>query len=86
MRANASATQDEAYELGRQWAKVYEPESPTRKLIDEIMDTYYLVNVVHNDFKKPEAIFEPFFKAGAEYAAKRGGPTANGTATNGHAH
>ncbi|RDX50941.1 methylenetetrahydrofolate reduct [Lentinus brumalis] len=80
------AWKDEAYELGRQWAKVYDPESPTRKLIDEIMDTYYLVNVVHNDFKKPEAIFEPFFKAGAEYAAKRGAPTANGTATNGHAH
>ncbi|KAI0717993.1 methylenetetrahydrofolate reduct [Cerioporus squamosus] len=81
------AWKDEAYELGRQWAKVYDPESPTRKLIDGIMDTYYLVNVVHNDFKKPEAIFEPFFKAGAEYAAKHKAPTANGApTTNGHAH
>lgn len=44
------------------------------------MDTYCLVNVVHNDFKKPNAIFEPFFKAGAEYTAKYGGaaPVANG--------
>ena len=45
------------------------------------MDTYYLVNVVHNDFKKPDAIFEPFFKAGTEYAAKHG--VTNGQA-NGH--
>lgn len=34
------------------------------------MDTCYLVNVVHNDFHAPDAIFEPFFKAGAEYAAQ----------------
>ena len=72
--------QDEAYELGRQWAKLYDTESPTRQLIDGIMDSYYLVNVVHNDFKKPQAIFEPFFKAGAEYAAKYGAPKANGFA------
>lgn len=62
-------TQDEAYELGRQWAKLYEPNSPTRKTISQIMDSYYLMNVVHNDYKKPDAIFEPFFKAGAEFAA-----------------
>ncbi|KAI0640789.1 methylenetetrahydrofolate reduct [Trametes meyenii] len=66
------AWKDEAYELGRQWAKLYDPESSTRKLIDGVMDTYYLVNVVHNDYKKPHAIFEPFFKAGADYAAKYG--------------
>ncbi|KAI1796765.1 methylenetetrahydrofolate reduct [Ganoderma leucocontextum] len=64
------AWKDEAYELGRQWALFYEPESPSRKLIDEVMNTYYLVNVVHNDFKKADAIFQPFYKAGAEYAAK----------------
>jgi methylenetetrahydrofolate reductase (NADPH) len=34
------------------------------------MDTCYLVNVVHNDFHDPEAIYQPFFKAGAEYAAQ----------------
>lgn len=70
--------QDEAYELGRQWATFYEPESPSRKLIDEVMTTYYLVNVVHNDFKKADAIFQPFYKAGAEYAAKHA--ALNGTA------
>lgn len=43
------------------------------------METYLLVNVVHNDFKRPDAIFEPFLKAGAELAAKSNG-------TNGVAH
>jgi methylenetetrahydrofolate reductase (NADPH) len=52
---------DEAFELGRQWSRMYAPNSPTRKLIEEIMDTYFLVNIVHNDFKDPDAVFRPFF-------------------------
>ena len=44
------------------------------------MDKYLLVNVVHNDFKRPEAIFEPFLKAGAEYAASLASSNANGVA------
>ncbi|KAK7012232.1 methylenetetrahydrofolate reductase [Favolaschia claudopus] len=63
------AWKDEAYELGQQWARLYDAGSPSRKVISELMETSFLVNVVHNDFHNPEAIFEPFFKAGAEYAA-----------------
>lgn len=47
-------------------------------MITELMDTWYLVNVVHNDFKEPDAIFEPFWKAGEEYAATK--PRVNGIA------
>jgi methylenetetrahydrofolate reductase (NADPH) len=44
----------------------------------EIMGSSYLVNVVHNDFKDPGAIFEPFFKAGAEYQSQHSnGPVAS---------
>lgn len=46
------------------------------------MDESFLVNVVHNDFKNPEAIFKPFFKAAAEYAGAPNGKP-NGVA-NGH--
>ncbi|OBZ74212.1 Methylenetetrahydrofolate reductase 2 [Grifola frondosa] len=53
------AWKDEAYELGLQWAKYYEPESPSRKLINNIMETYYLVNVVHNDYKNPKLSSSP---------------------------
>ncbi|KAL0577913.1 methylenetetrahydrofolate reductase (NAD(P)H) met13 [Marasmius crinis-equi] len=71
------AWKDEAYELGQQWAKIYDPDSTSRKVISELMDTCYLVNIVHNNFHDPDAIFRPFFKAGEEYAAMK--------ATNGNA-
>ena len=48
----------------------------------DLMDTSFLVNVVHNDFKDPHAIFKPFFLAGETYAAQN--PKAiNGTSVNG---
>jgi len=73
-------TQDEAYELGFQWAKFYDHGSPARKLITDYMGKSLLVNVVHNDFKDPLAIFDPFFKAAADYAAQHPTATANGHA------
>lgn len=76
------AWKDEAFELGQQWAQVYHPDSPSRKLISDIMDASFLVNVVHNDFHDTDAIFLPFLKAGEEYRALRGTPasTLNGSA------
>ncbi|KAF7968517.1 hypothetical protein HWV62_27559 [Athelia sp. TMB] len=78
------AWKDEAYELGQQWAQLYDAGSPSRKLICNLMETMLLVNVVHNDFQSSDAIFEPFFKAGAEFAARKS-PVINGTTVNGHA-
>jgi methylenetetrahydrofolate reductase (NADPH) len=46
-----------------QWARMYEPGSPTHRLLVTMMEAYYLVNVVHNDIKDPEAIFLPFYRA-----------------------
>jgi len=54
------AWKDEAFSIGKQWAALYDEGSPTRKLLNEITDTYYLVNVVHNSFKDGDAIFAPF--------------------------
>ena len=71
--------QDEAYELGYQWAKVYEPGSPSRKLISDLMNNALLVNIVHNDFHDQNKIFEPFFKLEEELSAKAT------TTANGHA-
>ncbi|KAG8852083.1 hypothetical protein FRB91_007020 [Serendipita sp. 411] len=73
------AWKDEAFELGMQWSKLYDSGSPTQKLIAEIMETYTLVNVVHNDFRNPDAIFGPFYRA-AEAKPVKGTP--NGI--NGH--
>lgn len=72
------AWKDEAYELGKQWAAMYEPDSTSHKLISDLMDNSLLVNVVHNDFHDPEAIFRPFFKAGAEFLTKSKPVAVNG--------
>jgi hypothetical protein len=54
------AWKDEAFELGVQWASLYPEGSDPRKLIQQVMDTSYLVNIVANDFKDGMSIFEPF--------------------------
>uniref|UniRef100_M4BR52 MTHFR SAM-binding regulatory domain-containing protein n=1 Tax=Hyaloperonospora arabidopsidis (strain Emoy2) TaxID=559515 RepID=M4BR52_HYAAE len=42
---------DEAFALWlKLWASLYEPSSPSFKLLHEIHDTYFLVSVVDNDF------------------------------------
>ena len=47
------AWKDEAFALWvSQWRDVYESESDSWRLIDSIKDTYYLVNVVDNDYVK----------------------------------
>ncbi|KAG8818664.1 hypothetical protein FRC17_010755, partial [Serendipita sp. 399] len=74
------AWKDEAFELGVQWSNLYDAGSPTQKLIAEIMNTYTLVNVVHNDFRNPDAIFAPFYRAAETKAVTNGVP--NGI--NGH--
>ncbi|KAI0316747.1 methylenetetrahydrofolate reductase-domain-containing protein [Amylostereum chailletii] len=77
------AWKDEAYELGRQWAKVYDADSPSHKFINDMMDTYLLVNVVHNDYKAGDAIFEPFFKVGEEFRSSQASAP---PLSNGHSH
>lgn len=73
------AWKDEAYEIGRNWARVYDEKSPSRKMLDRIFGEredgdddhddddasgWWLVNVVYNDFKQPpDAIFKPFLAA-----------------------
>ncbi|KAI9639327.1 methylenetetrahydrofolate reductase [Dioszegia hungarica] len=54
------AWKDEAFELGLQWAHLYPEGSPSRTLIEGVMNDSYLVNIVANDFKHGDAIFEPF--------------------------
>ena len=85
------AWKDEAYELGHQWANLYEPGSAASEFVKSFFDTSFLVNVVHNDFRRPDGIFEPFIKAAADHAAQTRVPNghASGDAvglSNGHAH
>ncbi|KKA29910.1 hypothetical protein TD95_001472 [Thielaviopsis punctulata] len=54
------AWKDEAFRLGKDWAHCYEAGSPSRQLIDNIMDNWHLVNIVNNDFHENDAIFDLF--------------------------
>ena len=42
------AWKDEAYRLGEDWAKCHEANSPSRHLIQRVMDDWYLVNIGKN--------------------------------------
>ena len=45
------AWSEEAFGLwNEQWASLYEPESSSRQVIDDIVHNYYLVNLVDNNF------------------------------------
>ncbi|KAJ5993992.1 Methylenetetrahydrofolate reductase 1 [Penicillium sp. IBT 35674x] len=54
------AWKDEAYRLGEDWAKCHDAASPSRKLIQQVMDDRYLVNIVDNDFHRSNAVFDLF--------------------------
>ncbi|RJE27068.1 Methylenetetrahydrofolate reductase [Aspergillus sclerotialis] len=54
------AWKDEAYYLGEEWAKCHDASSPSRKLIQGLMDDWYLVNIVNNDFHNTHDLFQLF--------------------------
>lgn len=51
------AWRDEFYHLGSEWAKCYDEGSVSKELIREITEHWYLVNIVHNDFRQQKGIF-----------------------------
>ncbi|KAI0177911.1 methylenetetrahydrofolate reductase-domain-containing protein [Pestalotiopsis sp. NC0098] len=60
------AWKDEAFRLGTDWARCHDSGSPSRELIEKIMNEWYLVNIVNNDFHQPRTIFELFDGISAE--------------------
>lgn len=62
--------QDEAFELWKHpWGNLYPEGSQSRKIIDHIFDSYYLVNLVDNDFPKDSCLWrivEQMLEAGRQ--------------------
>jgi hypothetical protein len=48
---------DEAFGLWKEWEEQYAPNSPSQTLLHDIGQRYWLLNVVHNDFQKPDLLF-----------------------------
>ncbi|TPX53614.1 methylenetetrahydrofolate reductase [NAD(P)H] [Powellomyces hirtus] len=69
--ASFMAWKDEAFELWNKWALLYEASTPSRKVIQEISDTWFLMNVVDNNYKEEQAIFEIFGDASETELASR---------------
>ncbi|KAL1918329.1 uncharacterized protein VTP21DRAFT_2989 [Calcarisporiella thermophila] len=51
---------NEAFALWKEWARLYPPHSPSRRLLDEVADSWWLCNIVDNDYHHPDGIFEIF--------------------------
>ncbi|CAG8938756.1 unnamed protein product [Penicillium salamii] len=82
------AWKDEAFLLGEHWSKCHDAASPSRKLIQGVMDDWYLVNIVDNDFHRSNAVFGLFDGLDIKdlNVEVPGKPTTNGTEQNGAAN
>ncbi|KAF7728077.1 hypothetical protein EC973_006715 [Apophysomyces ossiformis] len=54
------AWKEEAFALWNEWARLYEPASPSNSLLKTIADSWYLINIVHNDFHDELALWRLF--------------------------
>ena len=51
--------QDEAFALWKhEWGKLYAEDSESQQIIDTIHDTYYLINLVDNDYIAGNCLFD----------------------------
>ncbi|KAI9696655.1 MAG: hypothetical protein M1820_008104 [Bogoriella megaspora] len=51
------AWREEAFGIWAEWERVYPLRSPTAKLLREIREDYWLVNIIHHDFLDKDAIW-----------------------------
>jgi len=53
--ASFSAWAEEAFALWKQWESIYEKGSVSRQLIERVRKSYWLINIVDNDFTSETA-------------------------------
>ncbi|KXS20211.1 methylenetetrahydrofolate reduct [Gonapodya prolifera JEL478] len=52
------AWKDEAYDLWLKWRDIYPKGAEAQRVIQHVYDTWFLVNIVDNDYKRKDGIFE----------------------------
>ncbi|KAG8998677.1 hypothetical protein FRB93_013456 [Tulasnella sp. JGI-2019a] len=57
-RTSFMAWKEEAYGIWAHWARMHSPDSSTRKLLEEVRDSRWLVSVVHHDFKDEAGLWK----------------------------
>lgn len=56
--ANFKAWKEEAFTIWKEWSAVYPRNSASRKLLQNVTETYWLVNIVHHEFMEPKALWD----------------------------
>ncbi|KAL1409881.1 methylenetetrahydrofolate reductase 1 [Vanrija albida] len=51
------AWKEEAFDIWNEWSLLYPRNSPARKLLDEISNEWWLVSLIHHDYKDPEGLW-----------------------------
>lgn len=54
------AWKDEFFKLGEDWAHCYDAGTPSRQLIEQAVNEWYLINIVNNDFQDARGVFPLF--------------------------
>ncbi|KAF9327864.1 hypothetical protein BG006_008895 [Podila minutissima] len=57
-RVSFLAWRDEAFDIWREWEHLYPKGSESRKLLHQIGHDYWLFNIVNNDFRDPEGLWD----------------------------
>lgn len=52
------AWSEEAFEIWKEWMYLYPKNSDSAKLIQDVLDSYYLVTVVHHDYPNESALWD----------------------------
>ncbi|EIW69857.1 hypothetical protein TREMEDRAFT_38541 [Tremella mesenterica DSM 1558] len=51
------AWKEEAFDIWTEWSRLYPRLSPARKHLEHIADEWWLVSLIHHDYKDPEALW-----------------------------
>ncbi|KAK9451167.1 methylenetetrahydrofolate reductase-domain-containing protein [Limtongia smithiae] len=52
------AWMDDAFEIWKEWQRLYSPSTKTYELMGNIHDSYFLVSIVHHDYVNGKALWE----------------------------
>lgn len=61
----AHTTQEEAFEIWSEWAVLYPRSSPSRRLLNSIADEWWLVSLIHHDYKDTGALWRFLLEQGS---------------------
>lgn len=53
---------EEAFGIWEEWSRVYERGSESKKLIDDIGEDYWLVNIIHHEYVESEGLWDLLLK------------------------